>query len=81
MQGRALLNAIGNLELSGAYAEALRNLGLNLEDVARQVRLLSASCTVFNNYFLLCRSPHGEFNQNSYSNSTSLVETCHPEIS
>ncbi|PSR84996.1 Alpha-1,4 glucan phosphorylase L-2 isozyme/amyloplastic like [Actinidia chinensis var. chinensis] len=36
LQGRALLNAIGNLELSGAYAEALRNLGLNLEDVARQ---------------------------------------------
>ncbi|KAL7240648.1 hypothetical protein ACSBR2_006322 [Camellia fascicularis] len=36
LQGRALLNAIGNLELSGAYAEALRKLGLNLEDVARQ---------------------------------------------
>ncbi|GMP58562.1 hypothetical protein CsSME_00022183 [Camellia sinensis var. sinensis] len=37
LQGRALLNAIGNLGLSGAYAEALRKLGLNLEDVARQV--------------------------------------------
>ncbi|XP_059648791.1 alpha-1,4 glucan phosphorylase L-2 isozyme, chloroplastic/amyloplastic-like isoform X2 [Cornus florida] len=36
LQGRALLNAIGNLELSGAYAEALRKLGHNLEDVARQ---------------------------------------------
>ncbi|GMP58557.1 hypothetical protein CsSME_00022183 [Camellia sinensis var. sinensis] len=36
LQGRALLNAIGNLGLSGAYAEALRKLGLNLEDVARQ---------------------------------------------
>ncbi|KAJ9554239.1 hypothetical protein OSB04_018284 [Centaurea solstitialis] len=36
LQGRALLNAIGNLELSGAYAEALRELGHNLEDVARQ---------------------------------------------
>ncbi|KAG8654201.1 alpha-1,4 glucan phosphorylase L-2 isozyme, chloroplastic/amyloplastic isoform X2 [Manihot esculenta] len=36
LQGRALLNAIGNLELSGAYAEDLRKLGHNLEDVARQ---------------------------------------------
>ncbi|KAI6686366.1 hypothetical protein NL676_032279 [Syzygium grande] len=38
LQGRALLNAIGNLELSGAYAEALKNLGHNLEDVASQER-------------------------------------------
>lgn len=37
MQGRALLNAIGNLELTGAYAEALSKLGLALEDVAAQV--------------------------------------------
>ncbi|KAJ0865766.1 putative glycogen phosphorylase [Helianthus annuus] len=36
LQGRALLNAIGNLELSGAYAEALRKLGHDLEDVAKQ---------------------------------------------
>ncbi|XP_004298388.1 PREDICTED: alpha-1,4 glucan phosphorylase L-2 isozyme, chloroplastic/amyloplastic-like [Fragaria vesca subsp. vesca] len=36
LQGRALLNAIGNLELSGPYAEALAKLGHNLEDVARQ---------------------------------------------
>ncbi|KAJ9707804.1 hypothetical protein PVL29_000057 [Vitis rotundifolia] len=36
LQGRALLNAIGNLELSGPYAEALRKLGHNLEDVASQ---------------------------------------------
>ncbi|KAL5826292.1 hypothetical protein ACOSQ4_018089 [Xanthoceras sorbifolium] len=36
LQGRALLNAIGNLELSGAYAEALKKLGHDLEDVARQ---------------------------------------------
>ncbi|KAK3035910.1 hypothetical protein RJ639_031333 [Escallonia herrerae] len=34
LQGRALLNAIGNLELSGAYAEALRKLGHTLEAVA-----------------------------------------------
>ncbi|CAN1313975.1 Alpha-glucan phosphorylase 1 [Linum perenne] len=36
LQGRALLNAIGNLELSGAYAEALKKLGYSLEDVAKQ---------------------------------------------
>lgn len=36
LQGRALLNAIGNLELTGTYAEALRKLGHNLEDVARE---------------------------------------------
>ncbi|KAK4601768.1 hypothetical protein RGQ29_011054 [Quercus rubra] len=36
LQGRALLNAIGNLELTGAYAEALRNLGHKLEHVAIQ---------------------------------------------
>ncbi|KAI3432999.1 hypothetical protein J3R85_007175 [Psidium guajava] len=36
LQGRALLNAIGNLELSGAYADALRKMGHNLEDVASQ---------------------------------------------
>ena len=37
LQGRALLNAIGNLELSGPYGEALEKLGHNLEDVAGQV--------------------------------------------
>ncbi|KAG6523336.1 hypothetical protein ZIOFF_013192 [Zingiber officinale] len=34
LQGRALLNAIGNLELTGQYAEALSQLGHNLENVA-----------------------------------------------
>ncbi|WOK99662.1 alpha-1,4 glucan phosphorylase L isozyme, chloroplastic/amyloplastic [Canna indica] len=38
LQGRALLNAIGNLELTGEYADALRHLGHNLENVAEQVR-------------------------------------------
>lgn len=37
VKGRALLNAIGNLQLSGPYAEALRKLGHNLEDVANKV--------------------------------------------
>ncbi|KAL4568530.1 hypothetical protein LXL04_024144 [Taraxacum kok-saghyz] len=36
LQGRALLNAIGNLELTGAYAEALTKLGHKLEDVVSQ---------------------------------------------
>ncbi|KAJ0098650.1 hypothetical protein Patl1_21807 [Pistacia atlantica] len=36
LQGRALLNAIGNLGLTGAYAEALNNLGHNLENVVSQ---------------------------------------------
>ncbi|KAK1317932.1 hypothetical protein QJS10_CPA05g00952 [Acorus calamus] len=36
LQGRALLNAIGNLDLTGTYADALKRLGHNLESVARQ---------------------------------------------
>ncbi|KAM5581260.1 alpha-1,4 glucan phosphorylase L isozyme, chloroplastic/amyloplastic [Rosa sericea] len=36
LQGRALLNAVGNLELAGAYAEALSKLGHKLETVAHQ---------------------------------------------
>ncbi|KAJ8424040.1 hypothetical protein Cgig2_032189 [Carnegiea gigantea] len=36
LQGRALLNAIGNLELTGPYGDALKNLGHNLEAVASQ---------------------------------------------
>ncbi|KAK9924969.1 hypothetical protein M0R45_033310 [Rubus argutus] len=36
LQGRALLNAVGNLELAGAYAEALNKLGHKLEAVAHQ---------------------------------------------
>lgn len=36
LQGRALLNAIGNLELTGPYGDALKKLGHNLEAVASQ---------------------------------------------
>ena len=32
-----MLNAIGNLQLSGAYTEALKKLGYDLEAVAEQV--------------------------------------------
>nr|CAA59464.1 alpha-glucan phosphorylase [Spinacia oleracea] len=38
LQGRALLNAIGNLELTDAYGDALKKLGHNLEAVACQER-------------------------------------------
>lgn len=48
MQGRALTNAIGNLELTGEYAEALKQLGQNLEDVASQVRF------VYETWFVVC---------------------------
>ncbi|XP_047313524.1 alpha-1,4 glucan phosphorylase L isozyme, chloroplastic/amyloplastic [Impatiens glandulifera] len=36
LQGRAMLNAIGNLGLTDAYGEALSSLGYNLENVACQ---------------------------------------------
>lgn len=36
LQGRALLNAVGNLDLTGAYGEALNKLGHTLENVASQ---------------------------------------------
>lgn len=37
LQGRALTNAIGNLNLQGPYADALRKLGYELEEIAEQV--------------------------------------------
>lgn len=37
VQGRALLNAVGNLGVTGAYAEALTKLGVSLEEVADAV--------------------------------------------
>ncbi|EPS63706.1 phosphorylase, partial [Genlisea aurea] len=36
LQGRALTNAIGNLDLQGAYADALKQLGHGLEDIVEQ---------------------------------------------
>lgn len=38
LQGRALTNAIGNLNLRSAYAEALNKLGHELEEIVEQVR-------------------------------------------
>ncbi|PWA93126.1 WRKY domain-containing protein [Artemisia annua] len=37
LDGCALLNAIGNLELSGAYAESLTKLGHDLDGIARHM--------------------------------------------
>lgn len=45
LQGRALLNAIGNLELTGEYAEALQKLGHTLETVSSQVSTLHDTFT------------------------------------
>lgn len=38
LQGRALQNALGNLGATGAYAEALKKLGVELEDIIETVR-------------------------------------------
>jgi starch phosphorylase len=40
LQGRALTNAIGNLKIQDAYAEALNKLGHQLEEITEQVLLL-----------------------------------------
>lgn len=37
LQGRALTNAIGNLNVQNAYADALKKLGHDLEEVVEQV--------------------------------------------
>eukprot|EP00475_Leptophrys_vorax_P027909 TRINITY_DN3994_c0_g2_i1.p1 TRINITY_DN3994_c0_g2~~TRINITY_DN3994_c0_g2_i1.p1 ORF type:complete len:951 (-),score=146.12 TRINITY_DN3994_c0_g2_i1:350-3202(-) len=36
LQGRALINALGSLELTGPYSEALKKLGVSLEDLVEQ---------------------------------------------
>ncbi|KAL5100536.1 hypothetical protein RYX36_004863 [Vicia faba] len=36
LQGRALTNAIGNLNIQDAYADALRKFGLELEEITEQ---------------------------------------------
>lgn len=37
LQGRALANAVGNLDVQDAYADALKQLGHELEDIVEQV--------------------------------------------
>lgn len=46
LQGRALTNAIGNLDIQGAYADALNNLGHKLEEIVEQVIILSHSLCI-----------------------------------
>lgn len=40
LQGRALTNAIGNLDILDGYYDALKKLGHELEEIAEQVFLL-----------------------------------------
>lgn len=51
LQGRALTNAIGNLDIQNACAEALNKLGHELEEIAEQVIRKSFNFFWFN-YFL-----------------------------
>ena len=37
LQGRALTNAIGNLDIQDAYSDALKKLGHELEEIVEQV--------------------------------------------
>ena len=37
LQGRALTNAVGNLDIQDAYADALNKLGHELEEIVEQV--------------------------------------------
>ena len=39
LQGRALTNAIGNLNIQDAYGDALKKLGHELEEITEQVAL------------------------------------------
>jgi starch phosphorylase len=57
LQGRALTNAVGNLGITGAYAEAVKKFGYELEALSAQVgfQLLPPSasrpkveCALFN---------------------------------
>lgn len=40
LQGRALTNAVGNLGITGAYAEAVKKFGYELEALVGQVSSL-----------------------------------------
>jgi len=43
LQGRALTNAVGNLGITGAYAEAVKKFGYELEALVGQVISLGVS--------------------------------------
>ena len=44
LQGRALTNAIGNLDIQDAYGDALKKLGHDLEEIVEQVIDFATSC-------------------------------------
>lgn len=52
LQGRALTNAVGNLNIQDAYADALNKLGHDLEEVAQQVKYIDFSS--FNSMLIRC---------------------------
>jgi hypothetical protein len=55
LQGRALTNAIGNLNIQDAYADALRKFGLELEEITEQV---IQNCNLYVKYIILCSTYH-----------------------
>jgi hypothetical protein len=55
LQGRALTNAIGNLNIQDAYADALRKFGLELEEITEQV---IQNCNFYVKYIILCSIYH-----------------------
>lgn len=54
LQGRALSNAVGSLGITGAYAEALKKFGYELEAIAGQVRLSSIEVLLVLNLAGIC---------------------------
>lgn len=46
LQGRALTNAVGNLDVQDAYAAALQQLGHQLEEIVQQVIIICNSLCV-----------------------------------
>lgn len=52
LQGRALTNAIGNLDIQDAYADALNKLGHELEEIVEQVIQLISTPKVKKNMYI-----------------------------
>lgn len=55
LQGRALTNAVGNLNIQDAYADALSKLGHQLEEIVEQV-ILDVSLVIVFQRTLHCNS-------------------------
>ena len=61
LQGRALTNAVGNLGITGAYAEAVKKFGYELEALSAQVPPSPPPPTpvpLILNWSVLCLIPH-----------------------